>query len=64
MQAGFLIPDSCIFDPCSSKRGSRIHGPLTQIQRSTAKGFGDLDSGIQETGYGVRDSGFSTRAAG
>ena len=26
-----MIPDSCIFDPCSSKRGSRIHGPLTQI---------------------------------
>ncbi len=40
MQAGF-------FDPCSSKRGSRIHGPSNQISAKHCEGL---------RGFGFRDA--------
>ena len=63
-----LIPDSCIFYPCSIKRGSRIYGcglPLTQISAKHCKrlrGFRDTGNRIRDSGFG--DKGLRIREAG
>jgi hypothetical protein len=64
-----LIPNSCIFYPCSSKRGSRLQGPLTQI---SAKHYTlipepftlNWETGIGESGRGIEESRNRIRGCG
>jgi hypothetical protein len=59
-----LIPDSCIFYPCSSKRGSRLQGPLTQISAKHCTLIPEPFTLNRETGIGESGRGFGEKAAG